>query len=302
MHPAEKHTRNLRARVLSTTGVAFLATLATACGHATPKASSPQSKTTVTSAEVAGPRFEKMIVSEEGTVSMVEREGCMATLRASGELRVACPKDERLAAWFSDTDRVTAGFALEPNDEREGKGPWAKVMTEGGKVMRIAHASDVKKLGVVMRAFAAELAASEQPAPGPASPAGWQMLRVAGPAHVMFGGTPAHGRLEARVSTNGQYLCEFTANVDSTPMRASKSGYLAPKTASQAIDVVLAPLSATGPSATSSFAAGVRGGQETRSNAGSTGAVLERFSEVQDALGDACLPEIEAPAAASIGL
>ncbi|MDF2693276.1 MAG: hypothetical protein K0S65_1659 [Labilithrix sp.] len=225
------------------------------------------------------------------------------------ELRVRCPKPERLKAWFEGADRVTSELALEPLPESEDeledvKLPVAKVLTASGKTLRVAKPADVERLAAEVRALSAELAAAEEVAPGPASANGWQMLHVMGPAHVLFAGTPARGVFEARVSTNGQYLCEFITNVGDGPMRATKSGWLTPATASHAIDEVLGPFdpaaAAEAPRAT--FAAGTMAGAERRSNPVATAAVFERFAEMQDALGDACLPELEPPSTPPIGL
>jgi hypothetical protein len=49
-------------------------------------------------------------------------------------------------------------------------------------------------------------------------------------------------------------------------------------------------------------AAGTKGGAEQRSNAAPTAAVFERFEQMQEALGDACLPELEPPSGPQIGL
>jgi hypothetical protein len=275
------------------------------CGGATRGASVPHSKTTTTAAVVTA-HMDRLVVAEKGSVSMVARDGCMATVNTSesesgaqDELRVRCPKPERLEAWFNAADRVMATFAFVPVDDEENEVqlPAAKILTAGGRTFKVARPADVRRLAGEVRALAAELASTEQPTPGPASPAGWQMLHVSGPAHVLFAGTPARGVLEARVSTNGQYLCEFVATVGDGPMRATKSGWIPPATATRAIDEVLLPFNALDPQerARTTYAAGTKEGAETRTNASSTAAVFERFASVQDALGDACLPELEPP-------
>ncbi len=247
---------------------------------------------------------------------MVARDGCVATVRTSegevggrDELRVRCPKPERMKTWFDGADRVVGTLALEPvrdedEDDDEVRTPTAKLLTESGKTMRVAKRADVEKLAAEVNALTAELAASEQVAPGPESPNGWQMLHVMGPAHVLFAGTPARGVFEARMSTNGQYMCEFITDVGDGPMRATKSGWLSPSTASKAIDQVLGPFNAVGPDEKpkATFAAGTKRGAEQRSNATSTAEVFDRFEQVQEALGDACLPELEPPSTAPIGL
>ena len=97
---------------------------------------------------------------------------------------------------------------------------------------------------------------------------------------------------------NARNLCEFMTNIGDGPMRATKSGWLTQDAATHAIDEVLGPFAAIGPNERSraTYAAGTKAGAERRSNASSTAAVFERFANLQDALGDACLPELEAPA------
>jgi hypothetical protein len=251
---------------------------------------------------------------------MVARKGCVASLRttatqagSSDELRVRCPKPERLKTWFDETGKTMASFQLvaaeeskddSDGDSEESSTPWAKILLASGRTLKVTRPADVKRITAEVTTLTAELASAEQPAPGPASPAGWEMLHVTGPAHVLFAGTPTRGFFEARVSTSGQYLCEFVTEGDDGPLRATKSGWIAPHTASRAIDEVLVPFNALGPDehAKSTYAAATRGGAERRSSATSTAAVFERFSHVQDALGDACLPELEPPSAAAIGL
>lgn len=290
-------------------------TLLCACGGTTRRAATPHSQTTLTSGSIA-PRVERLVVVERGSIAMVARGGCVAMVRTAeheasthDELRVRCPRPERMRSWFEGADRVTSTLALEPisegeEDEDPKKLPMAKLLTASGKAFKTARPEDAEKLVAEVKALSAELALAEQVAPGPASPNGWQMLHVMGPAHVFLAGTPAHGIFEARVSTNGQYMCEFITNVGDGPMRATKSGWLTPTTASRAIDEVLGPFNALeaneSPSAT--FAAGMKAGAERQSNSVSTAAVFERFSEMQDALGDACLPELEAPSTPPVGL
>jgi hypothetical protein len=299
--------RQVRSRA-ATVAPLLVAFVLMGCGGATRRASVPHGKTTTTSASIAAP-IDRLVVAERGNISMVSRGGCVATVHTSAtggdELRVRCPKAERLNAWFDGADKVMAGFAYEPvkdDDEEEIALPAAKVLT-GGKTLKVTQKADVQKLAREVSALSAELALAEEPAPGPDSASGWQMLHVSGPARVLFAGTPAKGAFDARVSTNGQYLCEFVTNVGDGAMKASKSGWLEPATASKAIDEVLAPFAAVGPTekSKSTYAAGMKGGAETRSNASSTAAVLERFTQMQEALGDACLPEIEVEPA-QIGL
>lgn len=294
-----------------------LAALATACGGTTRRAATPHSKTTLTSATVA-PRVQRLVVVDKGGVSMVARNGCLATVRTAeneasthDELRVRCPRPDRMRAWFEGADRVVATLALDPMSESEEEEehadrtlPTAKLLTAGGKAFRTTKPEDAEKLAAEVRALSVELEGAEKVAPGPASPAGWQMLHVMGPAHVLLAGAPARGIFEARMSTNGQYMCEFITTVGDGPMRATKSGWLSPAAATRAIDEVLGPFNALAGSEkpASTFAAGTKAGTEQQSNVASTAAVFERFAEVQDVLGDACLPELEAPSAPPVGL
>lgn len=299
--------------IATSCGIAFVVVLS-ACGGTSRSASSPQGQATTTAAMLA-PRVERLVVAEPGSVSMVARGGCVATVRTSeaeggshDELRVRCPKPERMKAWFEGADRVTATLSLEPSrgdDEDEDiRLPAAKLLTESGRALRVVKPADVDQLVAEVKALTAELASAEQVSPGPSSADGWQMLHVIGPAHVLFAGTPARGVLEARVSTNGQYMCEFITDLGDGPLRATKSGWIAPATARKAIDEVLGPFNAVGPDENSktSYAAGTKGGAEQRSNAVSTAAVFERFAQLQEALGDACLPELEPPSTPSLGL
>ncbi|MBX3203450.1 MAG: hypothetical protein KF764_00215 [Labilithrix sp.] len=302
-------------RPVATSCCIAVAVLLSACGGTSRRASTPHSQTTTTAGTLT-PRVERLVVAERGTISMVARGGCVATVRTAesevgthDEVRVRCPKPERMKGWFEGADRVLGSIALEPvggelDDTDDVKLPTAKLLTASGKTMRVTKPEDVAKLIAEVTALSAELAAAEAVAPGPASPDGWEMLHVMGPAQVLFAGTPARGVFEARVSTNGQYMCEFITKVDDEPIRATKSGWISPQTASRAIDEVLGPFNATEPSEPpkTTFAAGTKAGSERHSNAVSTAAVFERFSHMQDALGDACLPELEAPSTPPLGL
>lgn len=280
------------------------------CGGASRPASPPHAEATLTAASFdGGGRVEKLLVADAGSVSVVERDGCMATVRNEDELHTRCAKPERMKAWFEGADKSLAKIAVEPltkeqlhaedGEPIDVNTPSAKMLTANGKALRVTKAADVAKLNADVRALADELAGAENVTPGPASANGWQMLHVAGPARVMFAGTPTRGLLEARMSTNGQYLCEFTT----TGTKATKSGWLKPASAARAIDVVLGPWNEQGggEAPRTSFAAGMRAGTEQKANAAATAAVFELFGEVQDALGDACLPELETPST-SIGL
>ncbi|MBX3226083.1 MAG: hypothetical protein KIT84_29090 [Labilithrix sp.] len=313
--------------------------LLSACGGARKNAPAPQTgEATLTAAQLEGGGLEKILVTEKGSIAIVERDGCMAMVRETptpsgpvDEIQTRCAKPERMQKWFEGADKVASKMALEPmkvperpalrhhgrghtldeGDESaqaivDPRGPaTAKVLTANGRLMRVTKDADVTRMNAEVRAFADELAGAEKVAPGPASANGWQMLHVSGPARVMFAGTPTRGTLDARVSTNGQYLCEFTTVFGGdSPVRATKSGWLKPASAARAIDVVLGPWSA--PTAAvpprTAFAAGMKGGTEQRSSPAATAAVFELFGEVQEALGDACLPELEPPTAGALGL
>jgi hypothetical protein len=280
-------------------------------GCAPRKAAPPQTSgsAALTGAKM-GPRIDRVLVADKGVVAMVARDGCVATITtseletgSSDELRVRCPRPERMRAWFDGVDRLTASVALEPSkEEAEAEDlplPSAELVTGSGKVMHVVQKNDAHRLFTEVRALSAELASAEIPAPGPATPGGWQMLRVSGPAHVFFAGAPTRGVLDARVSTTGQYFCDFLANTDDGPMRATKSGWIAQTTASKAIDEVLQPFEGLGdaerPRAT--YASGTTASGERKASMSATAAVFQRFAPVQDALGDACVPELEAPIA-----
>jgi hypothetical protein len=286
----------------------MLAALATG-GCATRKAATPQpsAAAALTGARVV-PRIERVLVADSAVVAMVARDGCVATISSaeleagsSDELRVRCPRPDRMRTWFDGVDRLIAAVPLEPTKEETDDLtlPSAEIVTAAGKVMHVVQKADAQRLLGEVRALTAELASAEMPAPGPSTPGGWQMLRVSGPARVLFAGAPTRGLLDARVSTTGQYFCEFLANTDEGPMRATKSGWIAQATASRAIDEVLQPFEGIGdaerPKVT--FASGTTASGERKASASATAAVFARFAPVQDALGDACVPELEAPVA-----
>lgn len=237
---------------------------------------------------------------------MVSRGGCVATVGSGtddtgADARIQCPRSERMATWFSGVDAVTRSAAIERvNDDDDNDDvplPAAELITSSGTVLRLRETIDVAKIVAEVRSLRAELAASEMPAPGPSSPAGWQMLRVSGSAHVFLGGAPTTGVLDARISTSGQYLCEFVTNMQDGPLRAIKSGWLAPTVATKAIDEILSPFQAAlaDERKHATFAAAFSSGNENRANEASMAAVFAKFALVQDVLGDACLPELEAP-------
>lgn len=244
-------------------------------------------------------------------MSVVERDGCLATIQNEDELHTRCAKPERMKAWFEAADQSLSNAEVElmtkeqlriddsSSDEKKARS--VRMLTAGGKALRLTKSAEVSKFLSDVHALEGELAGAEKVTPGPATEGGWQMVHVAGPAHVLFAGAPTRGMLDARLSTNGQYLCEFTT----TSAKATKSGWIKPASAAHVIDVVLAPWSeqgATEGARSTSFAAGTKGGTEQRSNPAATAAVFELFSEVQDALGDACLPELESPSPHAIGL
>lgn len=283
------------------------------CGGAS-RARAPQNATgtaQLTAADL-GHRVQKVLVTDGETIAMVGRDGCHATVRSGSEknvgqndeLRVRCPRKDRLASWFSGIDRVIAGMQVEEvseDDDEDEKVPAAHVVVGHGKVVRVVKPADAAKLVAEVRAFGAELESAEIPRPGPASSGGWQMLRVTGAAHVLLGGEPTRGVLDARMSTNGQYFCEFVGATDDGQVRATKSGWISDGLAARALDEVLGAfqVQGQGETPTATFAAATSGGAEKRATQASTAAVFERFAPLQDALGDACLPELEAPGPAS---
>ena len=285
---------------------AVLALAPLGCGHATRNAS-PQSKVQLTGAAVPGPKAHKILVAEKGSIGMVTRGGCVASVGTSrgaegstDEMRIRCPKPGRLDAWFAGVDRMLATVPVVevPDDEEDISLPVAELVTANATVLKLTRRADTERIIGEVRALTAELGAGEEPRPGPASSSGWQMMRVAGPAHVFLGGEPTNGVLDARISTSGQYLCEFQATTSDGPLRATKSGWIATDKARSAIDEVLMPFEATSQDERRppTYAAAITNGAERRANAASTAAVFERFSSLQDALGDACIPELEPPA------
>ncbi len=297
-------------------GLALGCAVLAGCGGAS-RAHAPQARVgtaQLTAADV-GRRVQKVLVTDGELIAMVGRDGCHATMRSgndanigpSDELRVRCPRKERLAAWFAGIDRVLSTVEVAEigeDDEDDVKIPAAHLVIGPRKtVVRVVKPADAAKLVAEVRAFGAELESAEIPRPGPATAAGWQMLRVTGAAHVLLGGEPTRGVLDARMSTNGQYFCEFVGNTEEGSVRATKSGWITDSLAARALDEVLSPFQvqtqAEPPTAT--FAAATTGGAEKRANQASTAAVFERFAPLQDALGDACLPELEAPGSATPG-
>ena len=259
------------------------------------------------------------MVVDRGAIAIVDREGCLASVRERvspigpvAEIQTRCPKPERMQAWFDQADKFTDSIAYAPmggEDNAESESDAldnklgdhldmntvsAKVLVSNGRALRVTNPADIEKLTAQVRALSDELAGAETVAPGPASPGGWQMLHVNGPAHVMFAGQPARGTFDARVSTNGQYKCEFITNIGGeAPITAMKSGWLKPTSAAHAIDVVLQPFAGGTDAEHGAFAAGTKSGNEQKTSTAATPAVLQLFGEVQEALGDACLPELE---------
>ena len=296
--------------------VVLLVPLLAACvlagcgGTRAPQAKGP-GKAQLTAADL-GHRVQKVLVADKEVVAMVGRDGCHATVRSGternlgqgDELRVRCPRKERLAAWFAGIDRAIADVELAEvtDDDDDGTAvPAAEIVLGQGRghgtVLRLVKPADVAKLVSEVRAFGAELESAEIPRPGPASPSGWQMVRVTGAAHVLLGGAPARGVLDARLSTSGQYFCEFVSATEDGSVRATKSGWITAPLAARALDEVLGPFRVQGEAdaKTPALVAATRGGAERRADIASTAAVFERFAPLQDALGDACLPELEPP-------
>ncbi len=306
-HPIPSVSRALRDAFAACACLA----LAVLGGCGAPRARPPQAARAELTGARVGLRLQKVLVADDELVAMVDRDGCHATARSTGEgkvqlgdgdeLRVRCPRKERLASWFDGVERSLASMELAdvPDDDEDTAVPTAEVVVGKGRVLRVVKPADVGKLLAQVRAFGAELEANEIPRPGPASASGWQMLRVTGAAHVIVGGEPTRGLLDARLSTNGQYFCEFVGQAGAAAMRASKSGWITGALAARALDEVLTPFQVQPPSEaqpSATFAAATSGNAEKRANPASTAAVFERFAPLQDALGDACLPELEPPA------
>ncbi len=262
---------------------------------------------TTTTSSLLVPRLARLVVVEPGAVAMAARSGCLATVekshadgRVRDELRVRCPKPERMRAWFDGAERLVASLDLEPAPESPVPGmdePEARVLTASGLLLRVTKRDEIVRLTAEVRSFAKALSEEDRVIPGPASASGWQLLHVAGAARVVFAGIPTRGMLDAKVSTTGQYQCEFLTRIDDGQMRATKSGWLSPEIAREAIEDVLAVFQARPKEEadTSSFVAAMRAGAEHRGAKASTAAMFERFAELQESLGDACLPELETP-------
>lgn len=251
-------------------------------------------------------RVARVLVADKDAMAMVVRGGCVATIGTGAdeggnydEMRVRCPKPERGATWFSSIDRLVATLPTkrveDDDDDEKVPLPAAELATSSGAVYRVDKPSDAARLVSEVKALAAELAAGETPRPGPSSPSGWQMMRLAGRAHVFFGGEPTSGTLDVRMSTTGQYLCEFRATTEDGPLRATKGGWVDSAAATKAIDDVLTPFESGAEATPATFASAVAQNGEQRANPASTAAVFARFGAVQKLLGDACLPELEAP-------
>jgi len=272
------------------------------------------------SAPASAAEIDRVLVAERGAlamVAMVARDGCVATMeQRSGsegegdieELHLRCPKNERIAAWFSRVESLATAMVTDSrvgNARGDASGSdlprqstaAAEFVTKRGEIRVVQNPRDAQTLANEVRALSRELAGAEHPAPGPASVKGWEMLHVGGTAHVMLRGVPTSGRFEAHMSTSGQYLCEFETRTGDGPLRASKSGRISSLLAARAIDDVLGAVAeadrANG--ARDTFASGtVKGATHWASRAATVG-IFARFSLVQDALGDACLPELEPP-------
>lgn len=295
-----------RRLTVGTLGVGVALLVLAGCGGKK-EAKDATSAPTLTAARIPS-RVARVLVAQKGKVAMVSRGGCVASVGSGvddtgefDEMRIRCPKPERLAEWFTAFEAETGKMPVErvPEDEDDDDIPipTTEFVTASGEVLRITQNEDAARVASRVGTLQQELAVAEMPHPGPASAGGWQMMRVSGPAHVFFGGAPTTGVLDARMSTTGQYLCEFNANTESGPLRATKSGWITQTTASRAIDDVLSPFQSMGAGERRlpTFVAAFARGAESQANPASTAAVFERFAKVQDALGDACLPELEAP-------
>jgi hypothetical protein len=249
-----------------------------------------------------------VLVADKGSIAIVARDGCLASLGTGqddtgtfDEMRVRCPRGDRFAIWFDGLDRTTSSFPVEEigdDEDVDEKGlPAAQLAIADGSVVRLTRIEDASRVVRDVVALSTELDENGRPSPGPATAKGWQMVRVSGPAHVLFAGEPMRGVLDVRVSTTGQYLCEFMANTESGPLHATKSGWIANEHAARAIDEVLAPFSALAPGERphATYALAVAHDSEQKANIVSTAAVFERVGKLQDVLGDACIPELEPP-------
>ena len=240
----------------------------------------------------------KVMVGEKGMIAMVAKNGCLSIVyetKRGDEMAVQCPKADRLSSWLAANDPIALKMPLAKLDGEESEDiplPAAQIMNAEGDIYRVARREDVAKLLDSVRTLSKELAAQEEPKPGPATPIGWQMIHVAGPAHVGIAGNVAQGELDARVSSTGQYLCEFSTN----GLHAKKSGFIAKDVAPRALDEVLGPFESSTEASKHAFVSATAKGEEKRANAPSSQAVMERFGQPQDVLGDACLPEFEGAA------
>lgn len=278
--------------------------LITGCGGAT-KAVSPQpvSLTAASMDTKVEGRSVKVMVGEKGMLAMVAKNGCVSIVyetKRGDEMAIQCPKQDRIQAWLAANDPILNHMPLQKldgADDEELPLPAAQIMNAEGDVYRVTRSEDVQKLLASVRAFSKELSKDEEPKPGAPTPVGWQMMRVAGPAHVGIAGNVAQGVLDARVSSSGQYLCEFSTD----GLHARKSGFIPKDAAPKALDEVLGPFEASSDKPKAAYVAAFKQGEEKRANQVSSAAVLERFGVLQDALGDACLPELEGQSA-PIGL
>ncbi len=271
------------------------------CGGAT-NAVSPQ-PVTLTAASV-GPaasavegRSVKVMVGDKGMLAMVQKNGCLSIVyetKKGDEMAVQCPKADRIAVWLAANDPIALRMPLAKLDEQPDEIPLpaAQIMNAEGDVYNVTRKEDVQRLLGSVRALSKELASEEEPKPGPSSPMGWQMMRVAGPAHVGVAGTIAQGTLDARVSSSGQYLCEFSTE----GLHAKKSGVIPKDGAPRALDEILGPFQASAEKSKTAYVAAYAKGEEKRANSASSREVIDRFGHLQDVLGDACLPELEGPA------
>src|SRR3954454_4981191 len=100
---------------------ALFAMSATACGGATHSASpQPRAGTAALTGANMGAHFDRVLVAERGAIAMVSRDGCIASVGAGTdatgdyeEMRIRCPKPERLKAWFNGVDKITSSVPLE---------------------------------------------------------------------------------------------------------------------------------------------------------------------------------------------
>src|SRR4051812_20965118 len=128
-------------------GVVSLAMLGVGCNAS--RSGSPQAKqpgtAELTSADVKT-RIERVMVSDGHGISIAARDGCLASIAEAtddtgdyDEMRVRCPRPDRMASFFTSIDRITSAAQLTRVGEEEDdvESPAAQVLTAGGVAMRV---------------------------------------------------------------------------------------------------------------------------------------------------------------------